>query len=68
MNLTAAFSPRISQLFSIRSGMLTENQELRFLIPENPQVTNARMQMLKAASLVIRSELNVLSIRALDKI
>ncbi|MDB2389926.1 arginine--tRNA ligase [Alphaproteobacteria bacterium] len=44
-----------------------ENPELRFIIDDNPVVTAARLQLVKATSLVIATGLNVLSIKALDE-
>ena len=44
-----------------------ENPDLRFIIDDNPMVTGARLQLVKATSLVIATGLNVLSIKALDE-
>ena len=44
-----------------------ENPELRFILDDNQTVTAARLQLVKATSLVIATGLNVLSIKALDE-
>ena len=44
-----------------------DNPDLRFMIDDNPVVTAARLQLVKATSLVIATGLNVLSIKALDE-
>ena len=44
-----------------------ENPDLRFIIDDNAMVTGARLQLVKATSLVIATGLNVLSIKALDE-
>ena len=44
-----------------------ENPDLRFIIDDNQPVTDARLQLVKATSLVIATGLNVLSIKALDE-
>lgn len=44
-----------------------ENPKLRFILDDNPTVTAARLQLVKATSLVIATGLNVLSIKALDE-
>lgn len=44
-----------------------ENPELRFILDDNQTVTGARLQLVKATSLVIATGLNVLSIKALDE-
>ncbi|ADE38664.1 arginine--tRNA ligase [Candidatus Puniceispirillum marinum] len=44
-----------------------ENPELRFILDDNQTITAARLQLVKATSLVIATGLNVLSIKALDE-
>ena len=44
-----------------------ENPDLRFILDDNPVVTGARLQLVKATSFVIATGLNVLSIKALDE-
>jgi len=40
---------------------------LRFIVDDDPQMTAARLDLVKATSLVIRSGLNVLSIKAMEE-
>ena len=44
-----------------------ENPSLRFIIEDDQAVTDARLMLVKATSLVIRTGLNMLSITALDE-
>ena len=44
-----------------------ENPSLRFIIDDDEATTAARMQLVQATSFVIRTGLNVLSIRALEE-
>ena len=44
-----------------------ENPGLRFIVDDDPASTNARMQLVMAVSFVIRTGLDVLSIKALDE-
>ena len=44
-----------------------ENPDLRFILDDNPVVTGARLQLVKATSFVIATGLNVLCIKALDE-
>ena len=44
-----------------------EDPSLRFIIEDDEAVTDARLMLVKATSLVICTGLNVLSIKALDE-
>ena len=44
-----------------------EDPSLRFIVDDDPQMTAARLDLVKATSLVIRSGLNVLSIKAMEE-
>jgi arginyl-tRNA synthetase len=44
-----------------------ENPALRFLMDDDPALTSARIQLVKATSFVIRTGLNVLSIKAREE-
>jgi arginyl-tRNA synthetase len=44
-----------------------ENSSLRFIIEGDQALTDARLMLVKATSLVIRTGLNMLSITALDE-
>ena len=44
-----------------------ENPSLRFIVEDDAVITAARIQLVKATSLVIRTGLNVLSIKALEE-
>ena len=44
-----------------------EDPSLRFIVDNDPEVTCARLELVKATSLVIRSGLNVLSIKAMEE-
>ncbi|MEM6602669.1 MAG: arginine--tRNA ligase [Pseudomonadota bacterium] len=44
-----------------------EDINLRFIIPEKPEQTKARLTLIRALSLVIKSGLNILGVKAIDQ-